>query len=352
MSLGQNKTHLIRLTPTKIGRQITMANANDQMLRQWTMLQHIPRFPQKITSRHLLDILDREGFSVSKRMVERDLQALSDRFPITSDEREKPYGWSWQKDAPAFDVPGLSASEALTFKLAEQYLSKLMPTGMLEQLRPYFDSADQALARYDKRSNLAKWPEKIAVAYPNQPLLPSVIQPEIAALVDEALLEERQIEVSYRPKGESDNKVYTLHPLGLVLRGPVSYLLATIYTYQDVCLFAMHRFESVKVLNEPSKRPAGFVLNDFVQSGKLGFNHYGTITLELQFSAGAGAHLYETPLSSDQTIAILPSRALSVTATVQDNSQLRWWIRGFGDEVSVISPQPLRDWFLSENPNT
>ena len=58
----------------------------ETMLRHWTLLRAVPRPPRKIDARGLRDHLEREGFDVSKRTVERDLVKLSAFFPLTTDE--------------------------------------------------------------------------------------------------------------------------------------------------------------------------------------------------------------------------------------------------------------------------
>ena len=324
-----------------------MANPNELMLRQWMMLRSIPRYPRKVTARELMERILGEGYQVTKRTVERDLQAMSALFPLVADEREKPYGWSWSIDAPSFDLPGLSPSQALTFKLAEQYLVKLMPSGMISQLKPYFDAADHVLKSTESSSTLAHWPDKIAVAFAGQPLLAPEINEDIIALIDEALLQEKQIEVLYCSRSDHADKAFTLHPLGIILRGAVSYLVATVFKYQDLRLFALHRFKEVKLLNIASIRPLGFNLKSYSESGALGFNDYGEIAFKAKFSYAAGQHLYETPLSKDQVIIVDEQGHFTVSATINDNSQLRWWLRGFGGEVDVIQPMSLCD-FLNE----
>ncbi len=92
-------------------------NNHETLHRQWQMLRLIPRHPYKITAKQLYEKLHTENYIVTKRTVERDLLALSDSFPIVSDEREKPYGWSWAKNGANFDLPGMSNTEALTFNL-------------------------------------------------------------------------------------------------------------------------------------------------------------------------------------------------------------------------------------------
>ena len=319
-----------------------MSNSNDLLLRQWTMLRMIPRFPRKVTAREMMEKLEAQDFNVTKRTIERDLQWVSTIFPLVSDEREKPYGWSWAKDAPTFDLPGLSQSEALVFKMAQQYLSKLMPTNMLTQLEPYFAAADKSLNEVAHASQLSKWQEKIAVAFPGQPLLAPNINSEILIKLESALLEERQIEIEYCSRQDKSASPYTVHPLGIVLRGQVSYLVCTMFGYQDIRMLAIHRISRAEMLNEKSHRPDKFSLQEYASSSVFGFNNNGLINLTLKFTQDAGQHLYETPLNSSQAIEETKEGEVLVRAKTADNAQLRWWILGFGDQVEVIEPLSLR----------
>lgn len=102
----------------------------------------IPRYPLKITAKELHSRLQSEQFVVTKRTVERDLLALSKLFPLVSDERDKPYGWSWAKDAPTFSLPGLSHNEALTLVMVEQHLK---PSNTAFTRSPLFSAASSSI---------------------------------------------------------------------------------------------------------------------------------------------------------------------------------------------------------------
>src|ERR1700690_4118538 len=145
-------------TPTK----------HDTLLRQWQMLREIPRYPAKITAGQIRDRLVAAGFDVTKRTVERDLASLSVVFPLLLDDRDKPFGWSWKKDAVPLDVPGLGNGEALAFNLVEQYLQGLLPHAILAQLAPYFRMAGQRLAGLPKVRSVQTWPDKARGVQPSQ----------------------------------------------------------------------------------------------------------------------------------------------------------------------------------------
>lgn len=140
------------------------------LLRQWSMLRLIPKFPRKVSARYLVESLSSEGFQVTKRTIERDLVCLSSSFPITSDERERPYGWSWAADAPQFTLAGLSISEAISMKLSEEYLERVLPSQILDNLRSYFKAAETTLINIKSENKLGVWPTKVAVVYPVQQL--------------------------------------------------------------------------------------------------------------------------------------------------------------------------------------
>lgn len=317
------------------------------LLRQWATLRLIPRYPQKTSALKLQHSLSSQSYKVTRRTIERDLQALSLIFPLVCDDRERPYGWSWQKNAPSFDLPGLSITEALAMKLVEEYLRPLLPASITDQLKPHFRAADEVLSKSPKSTKAAAWTRKIHIVPPAQPLLPPAIKPEVQRNAYEALLQDRRVEAVYLRRGDAVPVKYTLHPLAVVQRGAVTYLVATIFDYKDVHLFALHRFQDVSMLDELAHRPPGFDLGEYVASGAFGFGDGKTIRLQVLFTRDAAEHLHETSLSADQILKPHDNEQMKLTATVADTPQLRWWLLGFGDAVEVIAPAALRSAMAS-----
>ena len=322
-------------------------NNNDTQLRQWAMLRHIPQHPRQVSARELTEKLRSEGFVISKRTVERDLISSSAIFPLVSNERSIPYGWSWSKDAEAFALPTMSPLQALTLELAHDHLSTLLPASLLKTLAPYFKCAEGVLSSGDGVKKLAGWRKKVATVPPTQPLIPPNYSEEIIEAVHSALLSERQLEITYIPREHVESKTYLAHPLGIVQRGAVTYLVATLYNYTDILLFAMHRIQAAQVLDQPSKTPEGFDLAQHISQGALGFEVNGLIKLTVLFTLPAAEHLWETPLSPDQEITPAKSGWVRLKAIVPDTAQLRWWLMGFGEGVEVLEPVTLRNEFVN-----
>ena len=117
------------------------------------------------------------------------------------------------------------------------------------------------------------------------------------------------------------------------------------WDYPDIRLLTLHRMLTAHMLDTPSTAPDGFNLDAYIASGELDFAVGGSIKLKALISENLAFHLGEHPLSDDQLIEKDEDEELALSATVQDTNELRWWLLGFGDQVEVLEPAELRDYF-------
>ena len=254
--------------------------------------------------------------------------------------------WFWLEDAKVMDIPGMDASMALAFRLAEEHLTLLLPQATLKHLEPHFQSAREIVSP-GRGNRLGLWPDKVCVVGRGPELKPPPIKSDVQDAVYRALLEDRQIEVTYKRKDAEQPKSYPINPLGLVFRDGVVYLVGTAKDYPDVRHFVLHRMSAPKVLDTPCRRPPGFDLHAYVKQEQV-FAYpvsKGRIQLKALFSAGSAVHLSERLLSQDQSLTPQKDRRVLLQATVLDTLELRWWLRAFGDKVEVLAPRALREEF-------
>lgn len=299
---------------------------------------------RKASTSEIRDRLRARGHSVTPRTLQRDLDALASEFGVECDDGAKPYGWKWPKDIPRISLPEMDWPVALSFHLLREYFADLLPASVLEHLAPHFSEAEAKLRRQFPDIPLKRWPQKVRVAPPGQPLRSPKVLRFVRDTVTEALLSERQLDIRYRRPRDTQSQHWRIHPLGLVQRGRVFYLAVCLFDYQDVRMIVMHRIERAAMLADPVKAPEGFSLDRWLEEGAMGFGDGGSMRLVAEFHDGAGRHLLESPLSDDQETTPLDSDAdsLRVSATVRDTEQLRWWLLGFGGKVEVIGPAALR----------
>lgn len=320
-----------------------MATNQQSLLRQWHMLRMVPRAPAKVSAGELCERLCAADFNVTKRTVERDLKELANVFPIVVDSRDKPYGWSWLRDASSFDLPGLTVPEALTLTLVEQHLRHHLPPLTVDALRPHFRSAARTLAAVEDSAPSRAWLDKVRSVAPQQPLLPPRIDEECQRIVYLALMQDRQLALHYRKRDADAPTIYAaVHPLAVVQRGGLVYLVCMFDRYEDVRTIALHRVQHAEALYEPARRKSGFDIDAYIGSGQFGVIAGAPIVLRASFTRAAGEHLFETPLSGDQVLASASDGRLQLSATVPHTRALVWWLLGFGDGVVVQEPAELR----------
>jgi predicted DNA-binding transcriptional regulator YafY len=325
-----------------------MPYMNDQIIRQFHILNLLPRYPIiKLTLLVLQDQLRDKGFKVGIRTLQRDLNALQYVFvgidSCRNDDRS--VSWFWSDNAPVMNLSGLTINQSLSFSLVKKYLTPLFPSVTLNELQPFFEQAEATLESIQDNV-LVQWPKKIGVVQPTQALLPPKINSEVQKTITAALLAERQLNIRYRNLTAKE-QTYSINPLGLVLRGTISYLIATKINTNEVRIFALHRVKKAVELTQKAVQPDDFELQKFIDDGHMGFNMKNQcskepIQLKMIFEEGASIYLDETPLSADQEITKLDNGHVLITATIQENEQLFWWLLSYGANVEVLEPEALR----------
>lgn len=316
---------------------------SDTLFRLIALLQAIPRSPFFKSTTTLMMLMEEQGFKVSARMLQRDLEKLSCHFPILCDTSEKPYRWHFIEGYKS-NLPALDAVTALSWVLAKEHLKPLLPGIAYDKLKPQFEMA-QSFLEAQTNNQLNHW-QHLVKAVPNgKALIPARIKDDIWYGVTEGLLTEKIIEVEYLSRKKEAMMRRKLHPMGLVVRYSSTFLLAMIDHYNDVRQLALHRMHSIKVLETNARKYKQFNLEDYIQSGAFGYPiSHKNVTLKMLIEPKIAWHLTETPVSHNQTLEkVDDSERLLLTAQVPNDQQTQWWIMGFGSKVEVIQPVEWRE---------
>jgi predicted DNA-binding transcriptional regulator YafY len=306
------------------------------------MLQIVPRQPASLDTTSIVERLRDEGFEVTARSVQRDLDKLSGYFALFCDDEHKPYRWSWMESAELLDIPGLNPQTALTLELAAEFLGPLLPRSSLRYLDPHIARARAVLGDL-ARSRIAAWPKKIRVLHRGMPVAPPKVRPEVLDVVYTALLEDRCFRARYRSRTHGKTKEYDVNPLALVFRPPTVYLLCTARDHQDVVQLVLHRMKRAELIDKPRTVPKGFDVDRYIAKGGFGFQvSPAYVDLVALFSAEAAVPLVEMPIHPKQTLTELDDGRIRLEAIVPDTVELRTWLKGFGEHVEVLEPASLR----------
>ena len=312
-------------------------------------VKRLSRSGHWVTQPELVKDMTGQGYSVEKHHVLRDLRALLEIHPQLEcndnsldgqPRRGLTYGYRWiGKDAPP--ETGLSIPEALSLVLVSKHLKQALPSTLTRALDSLFDRAEKTLD-IQKANAEARWKDVVHVVPPTQPLVPPTIANDVLNVVHDALLAEEQIDVAYRNASNRKEKLL-LHPLGILMREPVSYLVALCNDYNDPRLYAIHRFQSAKRTYVSRRKPDGYSMKEYSKEQ----GHFGLvrqITLKALVCQYLATVLSETPLDATQVIG-RPDKDgwFPLTVKVRNTWQLRWWILSHGSGMVVDEPKTIRE---------
>lgn len=305
-------------------------STHESLIVAFELLKRIPKSHQ-VTARELHQQLKHIGIERELRTVQRNLELLCEHFDIIRDERSKPYGYRWNKDAGGMTLSRLSAQEALLLNLAEEYLLKLLPINITASLDGFFQEAKYKLNPTGDRLKEREWLKKVRVVSETQPLLLPQISTEAFNAISEALFHDRLLNLEYY-NAKQEQKSALVMPLGLAQQGQRMYLVCRFDGYDNERSIAVHRVHKATMSSFGFERPKEFKLSQYDADGRFGFGEGELIKLSFSTTAHIGNYLSETPLSKDQVVAKVAGR-IDVSATVIKSKLLEQWLAGFGQNI-------------------
>lgn len=170
---------------------------------------------------------------------------------------------------------------------------------------------------------------------------PPPIDAEVLQVVQQALFDDRQLLLTYTPRGAEVSKLYShVHPLLLLIRDGLVYLVAR--DKSELKQFALHRMNRVEVL------PDGCDRTDFDPDRWLEANGDPDLEPEavrwvFRVSPDLADHLREQPLGTDDQWSAPDSSGYRILTTrLRYSERLVWWILGLWGSIEVKEPIDVR----------
>lgn len=203
----------------------------------------------------------------------------------------------------------------------------------------------------DPQNGFALGEDRLRIVSDTQRLLPAAIRNGVLADVLEALACSRTLKVGYRDNAGKVTQP-TLHPQGLLQRGPRLYLFALKNDENEpLRMYALHRMTRSAVNEEAARLMPGFDLQTLIESGQADFAGNKHFDLRLRARGYVAELLRDCPLAEGQRIEDEPDGSpfdVVVQATVPATGQLLRWVLGCGDKVEVLEPAALRQVVIAQ----
>jgi len=322
--------------------------------RRLDLLDHIPRYPNKISTRQLLDLLEANGHeNLIIRKVQRDLEAIEalGMFGLEVDKRSKPYGWSINLNWKKLNISLMDANSALAFSTLKEVAGTLLPESTLDDLSAYFDKAE-VIINSEKSPLISHWKNSVALINSNNPVSLPLPDEEALSKIKQAIYFKKQISADLKryllPNKEAIWKRYQhVNPLGLIQRENIVTLICSLGSFhQKIYKFPIAFIKGVEIDDVDVKVPKHFNFEQIKNSYFRSNVKHKEISLSILARKDSYFVMSNGKFSDNQTtIETENSEIVKISATVEDNPKLRAFLRGLGNTIEVLEPSSLRQYF-------
>lgn len=307
------------------------------------MVDHMPVYPARgLTTAEIHQSLIQEGYDISKRTVQRDLEKLAEWAALEYEEDEDGLR-RWFRDVKKPDVMDVvPASEAFLLVLSEKLLRKTVPINLSAKLEEWLNKAE---ARLSAKHLFSSWKSKVHVVSDSYPLIYDErhIGEEYRAIIYNCVLNEEQLSIDYLPAKSGKTKSYRLNPLGLIIRDQSHYLVATKSDTPEIPqLFLFHRISYADRTYAEITKPSSFTVEEYLAKNPTGWLLESVAhEVVLKVKQHALDVLSHNKLAVNQAIKNIDEIWSEVRFTNVQTYDLVAWILRYGDDVVVLAPDTL-----------
>jgi predicted DNA-binding transcriptional regulator YafY len=273
-----------------------------------------------------------EELEVSERTARRDLEALGMAGVPVYSQSGRGGGWSLVGGART-DLSGLTAAEARTLFLV---------AGPSSQATPAVKAALRKLVRAlpETMRAEAQAAASAVVLDPSSWDRTSMATPEHLDALQRAIVRGVQVRMRYAGRGRPES-ARTVHPLGLIVKGSLWYLVAG--TEDGQRTFRVDRVRSVEPTDAPVDRPEEFDLAETWKSVVAKVDeqrapYKATVRVDSE-AVGGLRRAWGTRVRFGRT---LRDGRMEAELRGYSANQVAIELAGFGSSVEVISPDEVR----------
>ncbi|KAA0915619.1 helix-turn-helix transcriptional regulator [Psychrobacter sp. ANT_WB68] len=253
---------------------------------------------------------------------------------------------------PSFSIDIINEQTVFFWEMLDKYTANYLPVSFKQSIT---DKLTQ-LGRQNKdgfhQSKLGQWQGYLIT-------LPSIVQAptlnnDVIASIHQALLQNKQLQISYQNKWNYSPIERVVYPKGLIFIDNMVYLTGFNPTddhIDDEILLKAHRSFAVNRITEAivtTKPVPDWVERDSLslkylcELGKLEPTDNAQMKLVLKVQKYACQHLFERPLSQDQQITAIDDIWNQVSASVANTKRLQDWLVSMSQLAVVVEPSGLK----------
>lgn len=333
--------------------------------RLFMLYQRLPR--EKKSAISLTELMHDYGYDATKfanerKNLENDLTSLHHIFDDIFNNAALIRLPAWERNSsgktarfyiePTFTIDVIDEQTLFFWEMLANYTASYLPLSIQQHIKAKLVGFHKQKYNRFHSSPLGQWQSHLIT-------LPSVLQAptlteQVLANIHQAFLQNKHLQISYQNKWHHEPIVRLIYPKGLVFIDNMVYLTGFNPVDDDIDddvllnaqrNFAINRIHQAKIIEAHIPDWVGrdaFNLANLAKLGKLELNEGSPIHLVLKVQKYACQHLYERPLSDDQSISDIDDSWNQVNATLINTQRLQDWLVSMSQLAVVIEPSALK----------
>lgn len=313
----------------------------EQLYRHDLILRLLPGKDNPLNSQAIHQRVINQGIEADIRTVQRDLKELSQKYPhVRSRKENKANVWWAEKSLSRLSM---LPTDAMNLVMIMDHAARFGMAAQVEKLAPIREYARSLL----KGKHLDQdYSGKVISNTRFVTLEAGAVKPEVLEILQQALLDESSVEVSYLKRGASAPKSLLLRPLGLSYQDSNIYLSCVFRGLPpgNIAALPLHRFISARTTFEDLPAPPDYDINSVAaQRSLVNLKSDQPVRLELRVSPTLCERLQENALAADQHLHADADGWWRLSANLYLSQGLELWLLGQGEHVEVLEPASLRE---------
>ena len=308
----------------------------NQLARQWQLLQMI-QHPGGVS----VDDAARE-LGCTVRTIWRDLSALQKAgFPLYDDKEADGRRSRWKLEEKfTLGLPvKLTLAETAALVMSRDLLRPAGAGALGTALTSAFDKIGRVLSREAVRV-LDQMRESVGVRAVGAKLQAPAA--EHLALIEQALLERRRLELRYYSMSRDEESRRQVDPYHLTVFEGGFYLVGYCHLRKTERTFSVERIRELKMLATRFTVRAGFDAKDYLHH-TWGIIKGDIVPVKVVFSRSVARYIRDRLWHPTQQIRTLSDGRLEMSLRVADTLEVRRFILGYGAQAEVVEPPSLRE---------
>jgi len=277
---------------------------------------------------------------VSVKTIQRDIDCMRNMGAAIEFDRQR-NGYYYTDTTYYLPALPITEREALLFVINDRILSQY-------QQAPYYAELKKAIEKI-----LQFLPDELDlehkgdfISFQSQPQ--TAVQQQKFDLLQQAICEERQINMKYYAQHRNEVTQRTVDPYLIHCHQGNWYLIAHCHTRNEIRIFALSRMLAIELTDDYFDKPLNFSIEDFLKDSFNIIRGGETYHVVLKFSPYQARWIRERQWHRSQKLTELDDGGLMLEMDVQGLDEVKRWVMQYGGEAEVAEPEVLRKDVLRE----